>query len=85
MTGLRIAADKVLELVVRASADFLAGKSEEIKKRAVVYEPKPNKGELPVKDGRDVPHHEDGEEVGKVPKPYRPVGKPGGLMWHRFD
>jgi platelet-activating factor acetylhydrolase len=79
LTGLRVDASVVVDLAVKASADFLAGNIEAIKARAVPYKPTPARGELGVGEGHG------GEEVSKVPKPFRPVGQPGELVWHSFN
>jgi platelet-activating factor acetylhydrolase len=86
MTGLRIAAARVIELAVRATADFLAGRGADVVSRAVVYDPSPAvRGELTVADASENTGVQgEPEEVGKVPRPFRPVGTPGELVWHKF-
>jgi platelet-activating factor acetylhydrolase len=85
MTGLRVDAGTVVSLTVAACSDFLRGKSAEIKKRAVIYRPDPVQDKLHVTDGRDVGEGGQPEKVGEVPKPYKPVGNPGQLIWHTFE
>jgi platelet-activating factor acetylhydrolase len=82
MTGLRVAASTVVSLTINACADFLNGKAEAIEKRSVVYRPKKVK-EIPVIDASVA----DGEpeKVADVPRPYKPVGKAGDLVWHQFE
>jgi platelet-activating factor acetylhydrolase len=77
LTGLRVDSHVVVDAAVQTSADFLAGRLDAIKSRAVVYNPHP-KTELQVGEGHN------GEEVAKAVRPVRPVGKPGQLIWHIF-
>lgn len=86
LTGLRIAAPRVLALAVGAAADFLDGRADAIRKRAVRYKGG-TCGEMIVVDGVCVGEEQeekdgDGEKV--VPRPRKPVGTPGELMWHEF-
>jgi hypothetical protein len=80
LTGLRVDASRVLELTVRATSDFLDGKSQDITRRCKRYEPEPAPGgKIVVREGA-----EDQSGVGEVAKPVRPVGQPGGMVWHPF-
>lgn len=79
LTGLRADAASIISLAVRATADFLDGRSDAIIKRATKYHGHPKGGQLVVCGDTD---SDDGEKV--VPKPKRPVGKPGKFIWHQF-
>lgn len=95
LTGLRISANRVLELAVTTTSDFLAGRSGAIISRSVKYVGGPKSVKLVVAEGKDGEVKEkDGDEdkgvlnapeVQTVPKPGRPVGKAGDLVWHPFD
>jgi platelet-activating factor acetylhydrolase len=82
LTGLRVSAARVLELTVNATYDFLKGDGHNIPKRCRRYDPKPAPGgKLTVREGA---HGEVDDDVGEVPKPVKPLGTPGELVWHPF-
>jgi platelet-activating factor acetylhydrolase len=80
LTGLGVRAERVLQLIVDATLDFIAGDTEKIVSRATEYVPSALGETLPVRDMQG-----SGEQtVGEVAKPARPLGLPGELIWHRF-
>ncbi|TFK45802.1 alpha/beta-hydrolase [Heliocybe sulcata] len=84
MTGLRVRADKVLELAVDATTDFLNGRVDRVIKRAVRYEGDGDGHPSLRVEGREEEADGGGEECMTVAKPKRPVGQPGELVWNPF-